>query len=155
MTSKLTGQVIVLHGKFGHPIGEEAAVPTEGRVRRRMKLIAEEFLELLEAATENDPKGVKQHVLAETRRNLYGVIDQAPVKVDLPKFVDALGDLQVVIEGTYVECGVDSEPVLDEIQRANLCKEPHPTDRGGKFIKPPGWTPPDIAGVLRRQGWRP
>lgn len=53
---------------------------------------------------------------------------------------------------TALEFGVDMGPIEDEVHRANLAKAGGPVVNG-KIMKPPGWTPPDIAGELKKQGW--
>ena len=71
--------------------------------------------------------------------------------MDLPKLIDALGDLAYVIEGTAACCGVDMRPIAAEIHRANMEK----TWNGeGKPTKGPGWVEPNIVGELREQGWQ-
>ena len=56
-------------------------------------------------------------------------------------------------------CGINGEPIADEIQRSNLAKldaDGKPIRRyDGKLLKPPGWTPPDIERELLAQGWQP
>jgi predicted HAD superfamily Cof-like phosphohydrolase len=137
----LREMVLAFHKKFDHPIGEYPKVPADDRVRFRARFMLEECFEFLEACG-----FVMRHLL----RLLEEIIDQAPVKVDLPAAVDALLDSQYVNEGTLIEFGVDSAPVLAEIHRANMTKG---TEKraDGKTLKPPGWTPPDIAGELERQ----
>jgi predicted HAD superfamily Cof-like phosphohydrolase len=53
-----------------------------------------------------------------------------------------LVDLTYVIVGTFVELGIDPEPVWRAVHEANMRKQPSPG--GGKAVKPPGWLPPDI-----------
>lgn len=80
------------------------------------------------------------------------------MNVDLVEFADALADLDYVIEGTRLEFGINGAPIAAEVHRSNLSKlGPNgPMLReDGKILKPPGWTPPDIAGELRKQGWQP
>ena len=71
---------------------------------------------------------------------------------DLVEAADGLADLVYVILGSAVEWGIDLQAVLEEVHRSN-CEKLWPDgkprlDANGKVIKPPGWTPPDIAGVL-------
>jgi predicted HAD superfamily Cof-like phosphohydrolase len=82
------------------------------------------------------------------------LIDVAPVDVDLPEFVDALVDLDYVIEGARVACGVYGEPVEAAVHHANMEKGEGPLRADGKKEKPPGWKPPDVAALLRAQGWQ-
>ena len=74
---------------------------------------------------------------------------------DLPKAVDGLCDLIYVCLGAAVAWGVDLAPIFAEVQRANMAKVGGPVRADGKKLKPPGWTPPDIEGRLREQGWKP
>ncbi len=69
------------------------------------------------------------------------------------EFADACGDLDYVIEGARLTLGINGKPVADEIHRTNLAKVGGPIRDDGKRLKPEGWTPPDIAGELRKQGW--
>jgi len=154
--SKLRDQVLAFHQKFNQPIASIPKVPDEAMVRFRLKLIAEEFFELLEAAG--------YHIHAAERGSVE-VGDLCRNKfqrdVDLPSFVDALADLDYVVEGTRLVFGVHGGPIADEVQRANLSKDAvyveakaeHHKNATTKPTKPPGWTPPDIAGILRSQGW--
>lgn len=172
-------RVIAFHMKYGHPVNTTPAVPSEEQVRFRLKLIAEEFFELLEAA------GM---IGGAARDRVHEYIDDAlPFKgLNLPEFIDALADLDHVIEGTRLVFGVDGEPIAAEVHRANMNKKAlyectdcgnqkvvHPggaeeeqcmgcgSDDGehhyppDKPVKPPGWKPPDIAGELKKQGWKP
>lgn len=65
--------------------------------------------------------------------------------------VDALVDLLYVTIGTAVELGVDLDPHFREVHRTNMLKEGGATRADGKILKPEGWQPPDIEGILRRQ----
>lgn len=158
--SKLTEQVLAFHEKFGQPNGfkDSPKVPDEALVRFRLKLIAEEFFELLAAAG---------YYIGAVERGSVDAGDLCKGKiqreVDLPAFVDAMADLMYVIEGTAIVFGVDMEPILDEVQRANLSKTPayveakdaHHKTATIKPTKPLGWKPPDIEGELKKQGWQP
>jgi predicted HAD superfamily Cof-like phosphohydrolase len=69
---------------------------------------------------------------------------------DLVAAIDGLCDLLYVVYGTAVEFGVDLAPFFAEVHAANLRKAGGPVREDGKIGKPPGWTPPDIAGLLAR-----
>lgn len=69
------------------------------------------------------------------------------------------------IRGVQASCGLLAgilalplRSIWDEVQASNLAKLVdgkvirHP--QTGKVLKPEGWQPPDIAGVLARHGWR-
>lgn len=71
---------------------------------------------------------------------------------DLPAYADALVDLTWVVLGTAVESGMPFDELWKEVQRANhnKLKDGAMVDANGKVLKPDGWRPPDIEGVLRR-----
>ncbi len=151
----LRAQVIEFHRAFGHPIAEAPAVVADVRVRFRANLIAEEFFEAM-AAMFVDGDGQNSQ-LDRLHYVLHEFISDAPVKVDLPELADAFGDLDYVVEGSRLEFGIDGAPVATAIHAANMSKlgpDGNPIRRAdGKSLKPDGWTPPDIAGELRKQGW--
>ena len=96
---------------------------TDEVMHRRFKLIVEELSEYVEAVMNRDIIGV----------------------------ADALGDLIYVVLGSAVEHGIEIEPVFDEIHRSNMTKKGGHKNEFGKWVKPPGWQPPDIATVLAEQ----
>lgn len=69
---------------------------------------------------------------------------------DVAGMVDGLVDLLYVTHGAAIELGVDLEPFFAEVHRANMTKKDGPIREDGKRLKPEGWAPPDIAGLLRR-----
>ncbi len=141
------GRVLEFHRAFDVPILPTPQVPSDDRVRLRANLIFEECLEFLEACYPCSPGDWE--FLGEKVRE---VINNHPVgPVDLPDAADALADIAYVVEGANLEFGIDSGPVLDEVHRANMAKLGGPVREDGKRLKPEGWTPPDIAGVLERQ----
>ena len=97
--------------------------PEMRRKDLRLGVISEEYIELCEAV-END---------------------------DMVEAIDALCDLLYVIYGAALEWGVDLEPFLQEVHRTNMNKVGGPTRADGKRLKPEGWQPPNIAGILRDQ----
>lgn len=141
-------QVLEFHRQFGVPCPETPAPPEHDRVKLRLQLIAEEFFELLEACG-CDPRtiGMAQHEVAHVMMTEF--------RPDIVAVADALADLDYVIEGTRLEFGIRGEPIAAEVHRSNMAKVGGGTNAAGKITKPPGWTPPDIAGALKRQGWQP
>lgn len=74
-------------------------------------------------------------------------------KGDLPGAADALIDLVVVAMGTAVLMGLPWQQLWDDVHRANMEKEPAPSERMHglmDLIKPPGWTPPQTEQILER-----
>lgn len=175
MSTKLHHDVRAFHTRFGHPVRTKPVIPSPEEMRFRLKLITEEYLELLDATTDAAHPAVP-HLLETAGKMLRHFINEVGIKVDLPEAIDALGDLDFVIEGTRAVCGVDGAPVHDAIYTANMAKSPvyvqakdayhGKTEDGGaltirsnvpdptaKPTKPDGWTPPDIRKVLLTQGW--
>lgn len=79
---------------------------------------------------------------------------EAADKGDFVEMVDALADILVVTYGAAIEMGVDLEPVFAEVHRSNMSKNGG-KDAGGKILKGPGFSPPDILTELAKQGYRP
>lgn len=72
---------------------------------------------------------------------------------NMEEVADGLVDLEYVTVGAAITLGIPHEKCWEEVQRANLAKYPDGhvlRDAQGKVQKPPGWTPPDIKGVLAR-----
>lgn len=72
---------------------------------------------------------------------------------------DGLVDSIYVICGAMLEFGIPAA-VWDEVQRSNMAKVDGKTGKvvrresDGKILKPEGWTPPDVEGILRMFGWK-
>ncbi len=75
------------------------------------------------------------------------------VRKDMVGIADGIGDTIYTLLGLACRYGIDMAPVMAEIHRANMAKVGGPVVNG-KQMKPAGWTPPDIAGVLKAQGWK-
>lgn len=132
-------------------LGEAGYVLDEKTIRLAAKLVVEEAMEFAEAIF---GKGVFKY----EKEGVEMSISCAPIStstLDFPEAVDALADVDYVSEWARQALGIfDGTPIADEVQRANVAKQGGPVDPvSGKKLKPPGWTPPDIAGVLRGMGW--
>lgn len=116
--------VMEFHDTYGMPIGEEPHLLPEDRLKLRMGLIDEEYLELREALEADD----------------------------LIEVVDALGDMVYVIYGMAIEMGVNLSPVMSEIQRSNMSKLDENgmviMREDGKILKGPYFEQPNIADAL-------
>jgi len=133
------------------PILETPQVPADERVRLRARLVVEECLEFVEALFDVGDRRPIHAEMSVLKKCAARLIADADVKVDLVEAVDAMADVMYVVAGSALEMGVNLDPVLDEVHRSNLEKRNGPVDEYGKVGKPPGWTPPDIAGCLERQ----
>jgi hypothetical protein len=94
-------------------------------------------------------ESLRGRLIAEEIRELADAIDAN----DLPLAVDAIVDSIYVLLGTAVTFGVDLEPIWQAVQAANMAKVGGGIREDGKVLKPDGWIEPDIAGLLREQGW--
>jgi predicted HAD superfamily Cof-like phosphohydrolase len=150
--TKLRHQVAHFHELAGQPILDRPQVPSEERVRLRLRLIAEEFCELLEACGYPKTAGKVTELIADTITDDDGLTRGC---VDLVEVADALADLDYVIEGTRLEFGINGEPIADEVHRSNLSKFPTTVDERGKVKKSDHFSQPDIGRCLREQGWEP
>lgn len=131
---------------------EVPCVPDDKTMRLRVALVAEEFFELLEAAgCEPDSADYAGHTC---RKMIAEGVGNSTGRVDLPQLVDACIDIIVVTIGMLVACGVRFWPMWWAVHRSNCSKFGGPKDANGKQQKPEGWQPPDIAGELRKQGFR-
>jgi predicted HAD superfamily Cof-like phosphohydrolase len=145
---KIRDQVTEFHRAFGVPVHETPRVPSDDRVRLRLRLIAEEFCELLDAA------GLDDYTCGAVRNLLMNRLATPMAKsADIVAVADAFTDIDYVVEGSRLEFGIDGEPIAAEVHRSNLAKVGATIREDGKILKPPTWTPPDIAGELRKQGW--
>lgn len=115
--------VLEFHRKFGCRINALPMIPEEETIRLRLELVREEIEELREATAAGD----------------------------VVKLADALADSVYVLVGMAISCGIDLRPVWDEVHRSNMAKEGGGTRFDGKITKPPGWQPPNVAGVLDAQ----
>ncbi len=69
----------------------------------------------------------------------------------LADIAQELADVVYVAYGTAYSLGIPLDLVLAEVHRANMRKiGPNgPILKDGKVQKPPGWQPPDVAGVMQ------
>jgi predicted HAD superfamily Cof-like phosphohydrolase len=115
--------------------------------------VVEEFVEVLGAV------GMPEELRARTFRQLTEwiewqagahcfLVEGRGFNVDLVNLAQECCDLSFTVEGFLLSCGIPRQAVANEIARANLAKAGGPRDANGKIRKPPGWTPPDVAGVI-------
>lgn len=134
MTTSWIRDVAKFHRMTDTPVLDVPEFPAPERCDLRDELIGEETKELREAIALRDMVEVAD-----------GIID----------------DIYVLI-GAGHELGLPMQALWDEVQRCNEAKaieQPDGTFKvvyraDGKILKPEGWTPPDIAGVLRAHGWK-
>lgn len=99
---------------------------------------------------------LRYRLINEELSELWSAIDamyaMAPEHLNAA-VADTVADLLYVVLGTAVSWGIDIEPVFEEVHTANMRKFAEGGYRrpDGKWMKPPDWTGPDVAGILRRQ----
>ncbi len=159
------------HNKFALPHVVEASEPhstfapgprevDQELLEFRMKFMLEELLEFAEAhgymmaaLPGHEPVFEKKLVRREAEMDPIGFTP------DHPKAFDALLDLAYVVFGTAHVFGYPWQRGWDEVQERNMrkirCERVGDSTRGSTYdvVKPPGWTPPDITGLLRKFGW--
>ncbi|MFF9818080.1 MazG nucleotide pyrophosphohydrolase domain-containing protein [Streptomyces sp. NPDC014006] len=86
-------------------------------------------------------------------------VAEVSVTGPLDKLAHELADVVYVAYGTALVHGIDLDQVIAEIHRSNMTKL-GPVGQvsrraDGKVLKGESYEAPDVAGVLRRQGWEP
>ena len=122
--SNLIQDVMDFHDKMGVPIYATPHFPPTEEMKLRLDFILEEYIEMLTAVG----------------------------NADLVEFADGLIDMIYTIIGTMLVAGIPAQEVWDEIQKTNMAKEPSVRREDGKILKPEGWEPPDIRGILTAHG---
>jgi predicted HAD superfamily Cof-like phosphohydrolase len=70
---------------------------------------------------------------------------------DMVEIADALADLLYVVYGTAVSCGINLNPIFQEVHRSNMTKKGGHLNHHGKFVKPATYEPPKILEILEKQ----
>lgn len=125
--------VMLFHIKYDHstPVGPNDNFDDQALMGFREKFLAEELDEFRE--------GLEEH--------------------DMAKVADALVDLVYVAMGTAYLLGLPWQHLWNAVQRANMEKvratsaSQSKRDSASDVIKPEGWQPPNIAGILHTHGW--
>jgi predicted HAD superfamily Cof-like phosphohydrolase len=88
----------------------------------------------------------KDRINARAKWMVEEIVEFGDAK-DITEQADALTDLLYFVLGTFVEIGVDPEPIFDIVQKANMSKlwpDGKPRYReDNKVLKPDGWEPPE------------
>ncbi|MDO4259509.1 MAG: GNAT family N-acetyltransferase [Actinomycetaceae bacterium] len=124
--------------------GEKPEVDID-RLAMRISLIAEEFAEFMGAV-----RGQQARALVEEATKAAEKADDGTRNT--VEAADALADLIYVIYGMALECGMNLDAVLAEVQASNLSKlMPDGSVKlreDGKVLKGPDFFPPNIARAL-------
>jgi predicted HAD superfamily Cof-like phosphohydrolase len=125
--------------KFMNACGQTVGETNEDQFKLYLKLIKEEYNELLEA------QGLNQNL---------DRVDYLPV--DKVETLDALIDIMVVTIGALQSLGVDAEGAWKEVMSTNFAKIDSLTGRvrkreDGKVMKPTGWQPPELTKYINKE----
>lgn len=138
---------------------EDPVVPTipslEVRILRA-KLILEEALETIrkglevEYAYRHGTLGLLEHIELILKDKTATWIATGPG--NLIQIADGCADIKYVTNGTALACGIDMEPIDDEVQRSNMSKfiDGHRRE-DGKWVKGPSYSPADLHEILATQ----
>lgn len=132
-----------------------------GQTQRSSLDLVREFHSTFGQAVADHPF-VDNWILNELRLGLIreeaDELEAALANGDKVAALDALTDLQYVLDGAYLALGFHQvkEDALAEVHRSNMSKlgeDGKPIYRAdGKVLKGPNYSPPDLAAVLRRVG---
>ncbi|MDD7385027.1 MAG: GNAT family N-acetyltransferase [Actinomycetaceae bacterium] len=133
------------HHVYGMPISSGKPDAHNERIIMRLRLIAEEFSELIGAS-------LGSHARKEIEEAFLRAVDLDDNTRDVVEIADALGDIVYVVYGMALELGIPMPDVLAEIQASNLSKlgaDGLPIYRDdGKVLKGPHYFRPDLRRVL-------
>ena len=122
--------VTEFHRTFGVPVGHEPNVPPIDRIKLRLTLILEELHELAQAS------GAEAEFIEMMDRKVkeYTPADVEPDPVEV---IDALCDLQVVLNGSIIEYGFQHEfdEAFEEVHQSNMSKACDTEEEGRKSIE--------------------
>lgn len=121
------------HLASGGAAPESLVVPDEATLALRRALIGEEMAEV---------RAVFERLAKDGRNEAL-----------LARLAHELSDLLYVIYGTFVACGIDADEVFAEVHRANMEKigDSLRLREDGKLLKPDGWQPANVIGVIEQQ----
>lgn len=137
--------------KFHREVLKQSHSPAEPQLRNpklRSRLSLEETFEKVIAFL-GSSEGLR--TIDEMRAEIVKRVEANPARYAEPNLIEAIDgicDSIVVNCGDAEDIGIDIEPFYEEVMRSNLAKAGGHIDEHGKQHKPPGWTPPDIEGVL-------
>lgn len=126
-TKSTLERVQIFHETYGLPVEDKPTLSDPKTQELRINLLAEEVQELKEALENND----------------------------LVEVLDALTDIQYVLDGAYLSFGLQDlkETAFAEVQRSNMSKlgedgKPIRRESDGKVMKGPNYFAPDLKVLL-------
>lgn len=135
------------HVLFGRPARARPVQLPRHELALRLRLIAEEFCELVEALVGHDSPFLCMTVSECVN---HAALHAQPY--DAAEVAKEAVDLKYVVNGTGVQAGIDIDAAWRVVHESNMAKVgPHGEvliDADGKILKPPGWWPPDVAAAI-------
>jgi len=122
------------------------------------QLMVEAFHRLFDIVAHSSPTSVDSSTRALRIRLIqeeFEELKEAMTKEHLPSVAKEMADLLYVVYGTAVSYGTDMAPVFREVHRSNMSKVGGYKREDGKWIKPPTYSPAQIAPILAAQGADP
>ena len=130
MSKTTLEQVQIFHETYGLPVKNAPDISDEKTNKLRVNLLAEEVEELQEALEAGD----------------------------MVEVLDALTDIQYVLDGAYLSFGLQDlkTPAFEEVQRSNMSKlgedgKPIVREEDGKILKGPDYFKPDLAQFINKE----
>ena len=145
------GQVREFMVKADQEIPDRPTMPSPKIRELRVRLIAEELLELCEAFDiDISIKRVKN--VPQANHCAVEMPIATTTDTDLVEAYDALLDLLVVVIGSGIALGMDLTPGWEEVHRSNMSKFIDGYLReDGKWIKGPSYIPAQLTGIIQSQ----
>ncbi|MDN5205585.1 nucleoside triphosphate pyrophosphohydrolase family protein [Fulvivirgaceae bacterium BMA10] len=127
--NKTLRSVEEFHKTFGAPVLNDPEIPARDRVKLRLSLILEELSELAVASEATDD-------FIDLMKNKIDAIRSEKESKDPVEAMDALCDLQVVLNGTILEYGLHDkfDESFDEVHRSNMSKACEDEEQGEESI---------------------
>lgn len=147
-------QVKEFQAAFNHPVSEKpTSMKLDRGVSRAIWTGEEALVEFVHQSSSNEEEFLNSYDklitgLEKAKQKSLGL--EYP-KNEIEKIIgqsDALTDAAYFVLGSFVEMGVDPQPLLDIVQQANMAKlgadgKPIIRESDGKIMKPEGWEPPE------------
>lgn len=138
---KILNDVKEFHLACDVPVLDSPQLPSRERQELRATLIFEEIVEELLPAMGFPVEG---NVFGEPS---FGNPERNP-EPHLTLIADGIIDAIYVLVGAGLEYGLPLEQLWNEIHKTNMAKTTGPVREDGKRMKPEGWVPPDVEGIL-------
>jgi len=138
----------------GSPSCDTPTLPKLNETKYFLTLVksAIERLNILSSGDSTSQRGLRIKLLAEE----MGEYLEAEIQNDLVEISDALTDLHYIASGTEAVYGLPGEEIFNHVHDTNMAKvwedgKVHYRE-DGKVLKPDNWTAPDIKKILSAAG---